>query len=62
MTTRAARWHVVRARLKQRFNSLTADDLPDLERRPEEETLARLQRRTGLSREEMERLLAPADE
>lgn len=55
-TDLSARWHVARARLKQRFARLTDDDLAYVKGR-EEELLARLQQRTGATREELEREL-----
>lgn len=52
----SARWHVALAKLKQRFADLTDDDLAYVKGR-EDELLARLQARTGLSRDELEREL-----
>jgi uncharacterized protein YjbJ (UPF0337 family) len=57
MSDLPARWHVAQAKLKQRFASLTDDDLAYVKGR-EDELLARLQERTGLSRDELERELA----
>lgn len=55
-TDLSAKWHVAQAKLKQRFASLTDDDLAAVKGR-EEELLARLQERTGLTRDELEREL-----
>ncbi|HYC69805.1 MAG TPA: general stress protein CsbD [Opitutaceae bacterium] len=55
-TDLSARWRAAQARLKQRFASLTDDDLGYVKGR-EEELLARLQERTGLSRDALEREL-----
>ena len=47
-------WNVMKGRLKQKFAQLTDNDLR-YEEGKEEELLGRLQKRTGKTREELER-------
>lgn len=47
-------WNVIKGRLKQKFGQLTDNDLRYEEGR-EEELLGRIQKRTGKTREEIER-------
>jgi uncharacterized protein YjbJ (UPF0337 family) len=49
-------WNVVKGQLKQRFAQLTDNDL-GYEEGKEEELLGRIQKRTGKTREEVEKLL-----
>jgi uncharacterized protein YjbJ (UPF0337 family) len=48
-------WHVVKGKLKQRFANLTDNDLR-YEEGKEEELFGRLQKATGQTREELERI------
>jgi uncharacterized protein YjbJ (UPF0337 family) len=47
-------WNVVKGKLKQKYAQLTDDDLRYVEGK-ENELLGRLQKRTGKTREELER-------
>jgi uncharacterized protein YjbJ (UPF0337 family) len=49
-------WNVVKGKLKQKWGSLTDDDLHFVEGQ-EEELIGRIQRRTGQKREAVERFL-----
>ena len=49
-------WNVAKGKLKQRFAELTDDDLRYTEGK-EDELLGRLQKKTGQTREELERYL-----
>ena len=54
-------WNIVRGQLKQRYAQLTDDDLVYIEGR-EDELLGRLQKRAGMTREELEKLFRESDE
>jgi uncharacterized protein YjbJ (UPF0337 family) len=47
-------WHVIKGKLKQRFANLTDNDLR-YEEGQEEELFGRIQKRTGQTREQLER-------
>ena len=49
-------WNVVKGKLKQKWGSLTDDDLRFVEGQ-EDELIGRIQRRTGQKREAVERFL-----
>jgi uncharacterized protein YjbJ (UPF0337 family) len=49
-------WNVIKGKLKQRFASLTDNDLQYAEGQ-EDELVGRIQKRTGESKEEVERIL-----
>jgi uncharacterized protein YjbJ (UPF0337 family) len=49
-------WDIAKGRLKERYASLTDDDLLYVEGR-EDELIGRLERKTGATREELERFL-----
>lgn len=49
-------WNIMKGRLRQKFANLTDDDLAYVEGQ-EEELLGRIQRRTGKSRKEIEKVL-----
>ncbi|HEX2922277.1 MAG TPA: CsbD family protein [Bacteroidales bacterium] len=49
-------WNEIKGKLKQKFADLTDDDLLYIEGK-EDETLGRIQKRLGKSREEVERLI-----
>mgnify|MGYP003576604389 CR=1 FL=1 len=53
-------WHVLKGKLKRQFADLTDDDLIYMKGR-EEELFGRLQRRTGRTRTELERLIEQLD-
>ncbi|HXA13832.1 MAG TPA: CsbD family protein [Opitutaceae bacterium] len=48
-------WHIVRGKLKQKYASLTDNDLHYVEGR-EEELIGRIQKLTGASRDEIDRI------
>src|SRR5579871_6678531 len=50
-------WHIVKGRLKQKFANLTDNDLRYVKGK-EEELIGRIQKLTGATRDEIERLLA----
>jgi uncharacterized protein YjbJ (UPF0337 family) len=50
-------WNVLKGQLKQRWSSLTDDDLTFIEGQ-EDELIGRIQRRTGEQREAIERYLS----
>lgn len=49
-------WNVAKGKLKQKYGSLTDQDLTYLEGR-EDEMLGRIQQKTGASRDELDRYL-----
>ena len=49
-------WNIVKGKLKQKYAQLTDDDLRYVEGK-EEELLGRIQKRTGKTRDEIERAL-----
>jgi uncharacterized protein YjbJ (UPF0337 family) len=49
-------WHIAKGRLKQQWGELTDDDLDHAEGK-EEELLGRIQRRTGQTREAVEKVI-----
>jgi uncharacterized protein YjbJ (UPF0337 family) len=49
-------WNIVKGKLKQKYAQLTDDDL-SLVKGKEEELLGRIQKRTGKTRDEVERAL-----
>ncbi|NLT71114.1 MAG: CsbD family protein [Verrucomicrobiaceae bacterium] len=53
-------WNIAKGKLKQRWADLTDDDLEYLEGQ-EDELIGRIQRRTGETRETVERALAEFD-
>ncbi|HSY54717.1 MAG TPA: CsbD family protein [Opitutaceae bacterium] len=48
-------WHIVRGKLKQKYASLTDNDLHYVEGK-EEELIGRIQKLTGASRDEIDRI------
>lgn len=50
------RWNEIKGKLKQKFGELTDDDLVYIEGK-EDELIGRIQKRTGKSRQEIERVL-----
>jgi uncharacterized protein YjbJ (UPF0337 family) len=52
-------WNIVKGKLKQQWANLTDDDLQYVEGQ-EEELIGRIQRRTGRTRAEVERVLDDA--
>jgi uncharacterized protein YjbJ (UPF0337 family) len=52
-------WNIIKGKLKQKWGKLTDDDL-DFVEGSEEELLGRIQRRTGQTREAVERALDEA--
>ncbi len=50
-------WHIAKGKLKQKYANLTDNDLRYVEGK-EEELVGHIQKVTGASREEIERLLA----
>ena len=54
-------WNIAKGKLKQRWAILTNDDLEFIEGK-EDELIGRVQRRTGETREAVERALAEYDE
>jgi uncharacterized protein YjbJ (UPF0337 family) len=54
-------WNILKGKLKQQFANLTDDDLQYVEGK-EEELIGRIQKRTGKTREELERVLNDDDE
>ncbi len=50
-------WNVVKGKLKQKWGSLTDDDLQYV-KGAETELVGRIQKRTGAQREEVERILS----
>ena len=52
--TLEASWHIAKGKLKQKYGSLTDSDLEYIEGQ-EEELIGRIQKRTGVHREEIER-------
>ncbi len=59
--TMRGNWNIIKGKLKQRWAGLTDSDLPWVEGR-EEELLGRIQRRSGETREVVERALDEACE
>ncbi|HLP07300.1 MAG TPA: CsbD family protein [Opitutaceae bacterium] len=53
-------WNVMKGKLKQQYAQLTDDDLKYVEGQ-EDELIGRIQRRTGETREKIEKLLADDD-
>lgn len=51
------RWNIAKGKLKQKFAQITDDDFAYIEGK-EEELLGRIQKRTGRTREEIERVIA----
>ena len=49
-------WNVIKGKMKQKFAQLTDDDLRYVEGK-EEEVIGRIQKRTGKTRDEVERVL-----
>jgi len=49
-------WHITKGKLKQKWAQLTEDDLQFVEGK-EEELLGRIQKRTGQTREAIEKVL-----
>ena len=49
-------WSLVKAKLKERYANLTDNDLAYIEGRPDE-MFGQIQRKTGISREELENYL-----
>lgn len=49
-------WHIVKGKMKQKFASLTDDDLQYAEGK-EEELVGRIQKRTGKTKEQVEKSL-----
>jgi uncharacterized protein YjbJ (UPF0337 family) len=49
-------WNIAKGKLKQKFAQLTDDDLQYVEGK-EDELLGRIQKRTGRTREEIERVI-----
>jgi uncharacterized protein YjbJ (UPF0337 family) len=49
-------WNIIKGKLKQKFAHLTDDDLQYVEGK-EDELIGRIQRRTGRTKEEVERVL-----
>jgi len=54
-------WNIVKGKLKQRYGSLTDNDL-QYAKGQEEELVGRIQKRTGQKREEVERVLRECEE
>ena len=52
-------WNIAKGKLKQRYADLTDDDLKYVEGR-EDELLGRIQRRTGQTKEQVERAMEEA--
>jgi len=52
-------WSTAKAKLKEKYTSLTENDLAYIEGRPDE-MFGQIQRRTGISREELENCLRQA--
>lgn len=50
-------WNIAKGKLKQRFAQLTDDDLQYVDGK-EDELLGRIQKRTGRTREEIERVIS----
>ena len=50
-------WNIKKAKLKQKWDSLTEDDLL-YSRGQEDELIGRIQKRTGLAREAVEKVIA----
>jgi uncharacterized protein YjbJ (UPF0337 family) len=53
-------WNVLKGKLRQKYAQLTDDDLQYIEGK-EDELIGRIQRRTGETRERIERFLAEDD-
>ncbi len=53
-------WNIAKGKLKQKFGKLTDDDLAYTEGQ-EEELIGRIQRRTGETREAIERIIQAAE-
>ncbi|MDB6167201.1 MAG: CsbD family protein [Verrucomicrobia bacterium] len=49
-------WHIAKGKLKQKYGSLTENDLEYVTGQ-EEELIGRIQKRTGANRDEIERFL-----
>jgi len=49
-------WNIIKGKLKQKFANLTDDDLQYVEGK-EDELIGRIQKRTGKTKEEVERAL-----
>lgn len=54
-------WHIAKGKLKQKYADLTESDLRYIEGK-EEELVGRIQKLTGATREEIERLLADEED
>lgn len=50
-------WNIVKGKLKQKFATLTSDDLEYVEGK-EDELIGRIQKRTGKTKEEIERVVS----
>lgn len=55
-TTLKGDWNIVKGKLKQKYGNLTDNDLAYIDGK-EEELLGRIQKRTGATRDEIERFL-----
>jgi uncharacterized protein YjbJ (UPF0337 family) len=53
-------WNIVKGKLKQKYASLTDNDL-QYSRGQEDELLGRIQKRTGQTKEEVERIIREYD-
>lgn len=60
-TTNKRNWNIAKGKLKQRWANLTDDDLQFAEGK-QEELVGRIQKRTGESREAVERAVSEASE
>lgn len=60
-TTNKGNWNIAKGKLKQRWANLTDDDLQFAEGK-QEELVGRIQKRTGESREAVERAVSEASE
>jgi uncharacterized protein YjbJ (UPF0337 family) len=56
ISTLKSNWSTAKAKLKARYSSLTDNDLAYIEGRPDE-MFGQIQRKTGISREELEHYL-----
>lgn len=59
-TTLKGDWNIIKGKLKQKYASLTDDDLQYAEG-ASDELVGRIQKRLGKTREEVERMLEDAD-
>ena len=50
-------WNIMKGKLKQKYASLTDDDLQYFERK-EDELMGRIQKRTGQTKEQVEKFLS----